>query len=213
IFTVISHVNEGLRKPETETVYTTEKPAVEKKEWEISRESEESLATYQKDFARDKTDFHIKRRTFETFGSDEIKEMNFSPNALLHMALQIAQYRTFGKLRRVYGPVLTRFVYEGRTECARATRREKLNLVSALESGVQSNETLYTLMQEASDAHSLRILECQKGLGVERHMYGLEQIYELIGAGLGIKEEPEIFKDKGYLTMRHDFISTSGMAY
>ncbi|HLR52985.1 MAG TPA: choline/carnitine O-acyltransferase, partial [Candidatus Avamphibacillus sp.] len=113
----------------------------------------------------------------------------------------------------VYEPVLTRFFYEGRTECARATSREKLNLVSALESGVQSNETLYTLMQEASDAHSLRILECQKGLGVERHMYGLEQIYKLFGAGLGIKEEPEIFKDKGYLTMRHDFISTSGMAY
>src|SRR5699024_4701870 len=68
-------------------------------------------------------------------------------------------------------------------------------------------------MQEASDAHSLRILECQKGLGVERHMYGLEQIYELFGADLGMKEAPEIFKDKGYLTMRHDFISTSGMAY
>jgi len=109
--------------------------------------------------------------------------------------------------------VLTRFFYEGRTECARATSREKLNLVSALESGVQSNETLYTLMLEASDAHSLRILECQKGLGVERHMYGLEQIYKLFGADLGMKEAPDIFKDKGYLAMRHDFISTSGMAY
>ena len=28
-----------------------------------------------------------------------------------------------------------------------------------------------------------------------------------------MKELPEIFNDKGYLTMRHDFISTSGMAY
>src|SRR5699024_11487481 len=61
--------------------------------------------------------------------------------------------------------------------------------------------------------HSIRILGCEKGLGVARRMYGLEQIYILCGAGLGIKEEPEIFKDKGYLIMRHDFISTSGMAY
>src|SRR5699024_11393757 len=101
IFTVNRYVNEGLRKPDTETVYTTEKPAIEKKEWEISGEIEESLATFQKGFARIKNDFHIKPRTFETFGSDEIKEMNFSPNAFFHMALQIAQYRTFGKLRSV----------------------------------------------------------------------------------------------------------------
>src|SRR5699024_4967352 len=59
IFTVISYVKEGLRKPDTETVYTTEKPAIEKKEWEISREIEESLATFQKDFDRVKNDFHI----------------------------------------------------------------------------------------------------------------------------------------------------------
>src|SRR5699024_7864213 len=123
------------------------------------------------------------------------KKMNFSPNAFFHMALQIAQYRTNGKMRSVYEPVLTRCIYEERTECARATSREILNLVSALESGVQSNETLYTLMLEASDAHSLRILECQKGLGVERHMYGLEQIYKLFGADLGMKEAPDIFKD------------------
>src|SRR5699024_12853779 len=105
----------GLRKPEKETDYTTEKPAIEKKEWEISREIEESLVTFQKDFDRVKNDFHIKPRTFETFGSDEIKEMNFSPNAFFHMALQIAQYRTFGNLRRVYEPVLISFFYERRT--------------------------------------------------------------------------------------------------
>lgn len=213
IFTVISYVNEGLRRPDNETVYTREKPAIEKKEWHISQEIATSLATFQDNFAQIKKDFHIKSRTFEAFGSDEIKGMNFSPNAFFHMALQIAQFRTFGKFGSVYEPVLTRFFYEGRTECARATSREKLNLVSALTSGDQSNEKLYNLMQEASDAHSLRILACQKGLGVERHMYGLEQIYKLYGADLGMTETPEIFKDKGYLTMRHDFISTSGMAY
>lgn len=213
IFTVISHVNEGLRKTSSETVYTTEKPKAEKQEWEVSKDVQESLAKFQKEQAQTKKDFHIKSRTFEAFGSDEIKRLNLSPNAFFHMALQIAQYRTFGKLRSVYEPVLTRFFYEGRTECARATSREKLNLASALESGELNNETLYTLMQEAGDAHSLRIIECQKGLGIERHMYGLEQMYYLHGTDLGMKELPEIFNDNGYLTMRYDFISTSGMAY
>ncbi|WP_225435327.1 choline/carnitine O-acyltransferase [Bacillus aerolatus] len=213
IFTVISHVNEGLCKEDSETVYTTEKTAVKKMKWEISKEIQESLTQFQKDHIRTKNNYHVKSRIFKDFGSDEIKKMNMSPDAFFHMALQIAQYRTFGLMRSVYEPVSVRFFYEGRTECARATSMEKLNLVKALEDGEQDNEVLYSLMQKASAAHALRIKECRKGLGVERHMYGLEQMYYLHGADLGMKEIPEIFKDKGYLTMRHDFISTSGMAY
>lgn len=213
IFAVISHVNDGLASKEPEVIYTTEKPSLEKKEWEISEEIQESLTRFEDDYIQAKTDFHVKSRTFESFGSDEIKNMNISPDAFFHMALQIAQYRTFGVLRSVYEPVSVRVFHEGRTECARATSMEKLNLVKAIESGKESNKFLYTLMKKAGAAHSNRIIECRRGYGVERHMYGLEQMYYLHGAQSGMKELPEIFKDKGYLTMRHDFISTSGMAY
>jgi carnitine O-acetyltransferase len=212
IFTVISHVNEGLRNQEEELGYTVENPTVEKQEWQLSKEINSLLAGMRQDHAQMRQDFHIKSKTFDAFGSEEIKQMNLSPNAFFHLALQVAQYRTFGELHSVYEPVLTRFFYEGRTECARSTSREKLNFVYELEAG-GDNETLYSLMQEASDAHSLRILACQKGLGVERHMYGLEQIYYMYGQSLGIERLPAIFSDKGYLAMRHDFISTSGMAY
>ena len=123
--------------------------------------------------------------------------MNISPDAFFHMALQIAQYRTFGILRSVYEPVSVRVFHEGRTECARATSMEKLKLVTALEAGEENNEILYSLMQKAGAAHSNRIIECRKGLGVERHMFGLEQMYYLYGAELGMKEIPEIFNDKG----------------
>ena len=213
IFAVISYVNDGLASRDPEIIYTTGQTVMEKQEWEISEEIEKTLVKLQKDYAQTKTEFHIKSRTFENFGSDEIKKMNISPDAFFHMALQIAQYRTFGVLRSVYEPVSVRVFYEGRTECARATSMEKLNLVEALENGEENNEDLYLLMQKAGAAHSNRIIECRKGFGVERHMYGLEQMYDLYGADLGMKEMPEIFNDKGYLTMRHDFISTSGMAY
>lgn len=213
IFAVISHVNDGLASEESEIVYTTEKTSGEKQEWEISKEVQASLAKFQTDNEQTKSALHVKSRTFEGFGSDEIKKMNISPDAFFHMALQVAQYRTFGTLRSVYEPVSVRVFHEGRTECARATSMEKLNLVHALENGEADNETLYSLMQKAGAAHSNRIIECRKGFGVERHMYGLEQMYYLHGAQSGMKELPEIFKDKGYLTMRHDFISTSGMAY
>ncbi|MER2089644.1 MAG: choline/carnitine O-acyltransferase [Sporosarcina sp.] len=213
IFAVISHVNEGLCSEEPEIIYTTEKTVAQKMEWEISGELQESLTKFQNDNEQTKKDFHVKSRTFENFGSDEIKEMNISPDAFFHMALQIAQYRTFGILRSVYEPVAVRVFHEGRTECARATSMEKLKLVTALEAEEENNEILYSLMQKAGAAHSNRIIECRKGLGVERHMFGLEQMFYLHGEELGINELPDIFNDKGYLTMRHDFISTSGMAY
>ncbi|MCZ2258213.1 choline/carnitine O-acyltransferase [Sporosarcina sp. G11-34] len=213
IFTVISYVNEGLCKEASEIIYTTEKPVIEKLEWEISEEISESLTKFKSDYVQTKKTYDVKSRTFTNFGSDEIKKVNISPDAFLHMALQIAQYRTFGMLRSVYEPVSVRVFHEGRTECARATSMEKLKLVTALEAGEENNEILYSLMQKAGAAHTNRIISCRKGFGVERHMYGLEQMYYLNGASLGIKDLPEIFTDEGYLTMRHDFISTSGMAY
>lgn len=213
IFAVISYVNEGLESDEPEKIYTTEPTLMEKQQWELSAEIEKSLMKFEKENARIKKEFSIKTTIFNSFGSDEIKTMNISPDAFFHMALQIAQYRTFGVFRSVYEPVSVRAFYEGRTECARATSMEKIDLVKALENGEESHEVLYDLMQKASAAHTDRIIRCRKGFGVERHMYGLEQMYKLHGEDLGMTDRPALFSDTGYLTMRHDFISTSGMAY
>ena len=213
IFAVISYVNEGLESDKPEKIYTTEPTLMEKQQWELSAEMEKSLMRFEKENARVKKEFSIKTTIFNSFGSDEIKKMNISPDAFFHMALQIAQYRTFGTCRSVYEPVSVRAFYEGRTECARATSMEKVDLVKALENGEESHEVLYDLMQKASAAHTDRIIRCRKGFGVERHMYGLEQMYTLHGEDLGMTDRPALFSDTGYLTMRHDFISTSGMAY
>ena len=213
ISTVISHVSKGLKKGISETFRTFEKPIVEKLAWELNKETSDILHQCQKDHLQQKNYYYLQSTIFTDFGAEEIKKMKCSPDAFFHMALQIAQYRTYGTFKSVYEPVSVRYFRNGRTECARATSMEKRNLVEALENGIGNNETLYTLMQTASNAHSARIRDCQKGLGIERHMYGLEQMYHLFGGELDLKELPEILNDKGYLTMRHDFISTSGMAY
>lgn len=213
IFAVISYVNEVILEERVEQIYTTAKPRVEKLEWLISKELISSLNRLEREQVERKHHYHVHSKRFDSFGSDAIKKMKISPDAFFHMALQIAQYRTFGKFQSVYEPVSVRVFYEGRTECARATSTEKSNLVEALEAGEKDSKVLYELMQKAGAAHSHRIIECRKGHGVERHMYGLEQIYHHYGNKLRIKEIPAIFQDKGYLKMRRDFISTSGMAY
>lgn len=214
IFEVIRHINEGLRRTQAyEASPTSTGPICRKLTWELAPELQKSLAYLKKKHYEAKDDFYIGGETFQAFGSAAIKKMNISPDAFFHMALQIAQYRTFGVLRSVYEPVAVRHFKEGRTECARATSEEKAALVQALETGEQNADVLYELMEEASAAHAKRINDCRRGHGVERHMYGLEQMYRLYGADLGIKEIPAIFTDEGFRKMRHDFISTSGMAY
>lgn len=213
ISSVISYVSKGLKKVFPPTIQTPDKPIIEKQAWELNKKSIEILDQMQKDHEQHIKKYHLQSSILADFGAEEIKKMNISPDAFFHMALQIAQYRTYGALKSVYEPVSVRFFHEGRTECARATSTEKRILVEAIVNGNQDNETLYSLMQTASTAHSERIRDCQKGYGVERHMYGLKQMYHLFGSELGLKELPDIFRDNGYVMMRHDFISTSGMAY
>ena len=47
------------------------------------------------------------------------------------------------------------------------------------------------------------------GKGVERHLFGLLSNYERYGKDLGILNEPEIFTDVGWHTLRHDTFSTT----
>lgn len=212
IFAVISHVNEGFLDYQQETVYTHGSPVTQALEWRISKEIESSLLKLQADSKARKKDYHVKSTTMHQFGADAIKDMKISPDAYFHMALQIAQYRTFGTFKSVYEPVSIRHYKEGRTECARATSMEKLALVHAVEDAKEPEE-IYSLMEAASEAHANRIYACRSGFGIERHLFGLEQIYLQHGKELGMTKLPAIFEDTGYLALREDFLSTSGMAY
>lgn len=212
IFAVISHVNEGFLDYQQETVYTHGSPVTQALEWRISKEIESSLLKLQADSKARKKDYHVKSTTMHQFGADAIKDMKISPDAYFHMALQIAQYRTFGTFKSVYEPVSIRHYKEGRTECARATSMEKLALVHAVEDAKEPEE-IYSLMEAASEAHANRIYACRSGFGIERHLFGLEQVYLQHGKELGMTKLPAIFEDTGYLALREDFLSTSGMAY
>lgn len=210
---VISYISKGLKQSHSQVNDISQKLIVEKVRWDLSEIVLNKLKQFEKDHFKRKEEFALNPNNFTDFGAEQIKNMKISPDAFFHIALQLAQYRTFGQLKSVYEPVSVGSFYEGRTESARATSMEKRNLVEAITEGGYGEEQLYVLMQMASNAHSDRIRGCQKGLGVERHLYGLEQMYHLFGSELGIEKLPEQFRDEGYLALRHDFISTSGMAY
>ena len=73
------------------------------------------------------------------------------------------------------------------------------------------DNTKASSLREATQKHMARMMECMAGMGVKRHMFGLQSIYERIGRNLGIHSEPKIFNDRSRFRLRHDILSTTSV--
>ncbi len=145
---------------------------------------------------------------FEDFGKDAIKALKISPDSFIQMGLQLARYRTFGFFCTTYEPVMTRTFLHGRTEPIRTVSPECVKFVHLMDSGASSSEKAQAL-REAAKEHVQRALICKDGHGVDRHLYGLLQIYREQGENLGIKGMPEIFLSPGWQILSRNVLSTS----
>jgi len=158
------------------------------------------------------------------FGKSYIKTLGISPDAFFHIGLQLAQYRTFGTLRSTYEPVAMRGYRQGRTECSRAVNG-KVKMMAEHFDECCDKEILKTMIQDAATAHVNRLKLCQAGMGIERHLYGLNKMYQMYNEDLYISRDPqnatdseqadiglELFNDIAYKELKHDFISTSGLS-
>jgi len=177
--------------------------------WEISSDLQTKLTQVQTQHKTKYEDIKQEIIYFDTFGSAKIKSLRYSPDAFLQLALQLAQYRTFGKLKSTYEAVATRVYLNGRTECSRPISMEVLDFVKAFEKKQFDTETLQNMMSAACQKQSTRIKECLGSDGVERYFYALKNMYTLFADDLGLKELPEFFNDIGYKELTYSFISTS----
>lgn len=151
--------------------------------------------------------YHIYHRVIEGLGKNKLKELRISPDAYFHVALAVAQKDVFGRLESVYEPVAMRSFYGGRTECARSLSQEKKKFSEAFLNQEKPREPaeLADLFQQAISAHSNRLVRCQKGLGVERHLFGLEKMAdESLNAAY-------FFESKGVKKLTRNFVSTTGI--
>lgn len=185
-------------------------PAIEKLIWELDEQLLADLNQLEAENDNTLANYWLHTEHFTGLGTDEIKQAGFSPDAFFHMALQVAQVKTFGQMRSTYESVAMRTYYQGRTECLRPSNAENLALAKTIEQGA-SAEQIYALMQTAAAAHTQRMRLAQQGKGFERHLYGLQQVYQQYGQELGIQSPPELFADEGYRLLTDNFISTSNI--
>lgn len=177
--------------------------------FDIDSDMETRLEAARADFAIRASTLDIECRDFSEFARESLKGLGTSPDAFLQVAFQLAQHHLFGRLRSSYEAVAVRTFAQGRTECARGSTAEALALAQAAKK--PSDDGLLELYKAAEGAHKIRMTRCQRALGVERHMYGLHAMYVLYGTILGMESAPAVFSDPGWLALKHDALSTSGI--
>ena len=146
---------------------------------------------------------------FGHFGKERIKAFNVSPDAFVQLALQLSQYRLFGEFKSTYEVTVTRRFLHGRTETLRAVSNEAVEFVKQMTAEQATAESKAAALKTAAEAHVTRMQACMAGMGVERHMFGLQSIYDRFGAELGMIQIPAIFNDRGWLKLGHDTLSTT----
>ena len=207
---VINKINEELNfidkyieDKSLETIQT------EQLNWELSETVNMQLHLLKRDHHTRLENIHLEINHFENFGAKKIKSLKYSPDAFLHLALQLAQYRTFNKLRSTYEAANMRTYLNGRTECNRPISNEVLDFVKVFDKDDVDSSKLKDLMGAACKKHSSRLKDCLGSNGIERYFFALNKMYTLFSKELDLKERPAFFEDEGYKELTYSFISTS----
>ena len=213
-FSIIDRaLNKIIKDGERERINLIDTSLPEELEWHLSDDlksrPQEQLKKHQ-EFAHH---IYVDNLILDNLGRSFIRKLKMSPDAFFHIALQIAQYKAFGKLRSTYESVAIRHFKNCRTECARAVNEDVSILAMEVCSGNRSQDRLKELIINAQNAHMERIKRCQTGLGIERHLFVLYKLFEIYGDRLGIHSTPKLYDSPGYKLLTHDFFSTSGVSF
>eukprot|EP01007_Sphenomonas_quadrangularis_P000046 NODE_101_length_2156_cov_130.728999_g74_i0.p1 GENE.NODE_101_length_2156_cov_130.728999_g74_i0~~NODE_101_length_2156_cov_130.728999_g74_i0.p1 ORF type:complete len:624 (+),score=171.87 NODE_101_length_2156_cov_130.728999_g74_i0:73-1944(+) len=157
-----------------------------------------------------KADTQVSTLEFTDFGADRIKTFKLSPDGFVQAMFHLSQLRLRGKIGSTYESCMTKKFYHGRTETLRTVSPEVKAFAEAVLANAPREEQI-KLLTAAVNEHSNRGRMCANGRGVDRHLWGMKQIWIRQGSEMGIAEEPAIFKDPAFSRMRTDILSTSAL--
>jgi len=188
--------------------------------WELNEHVQSLLAQCSEQAQAEYDNHYFAHTDFDRFGKSLMKRGKVSPDAFFHIALALAQYEQTGQLKSVYEPVAMRHYYQGRTECARSISSEKKAFVESFmnehNQGVDEHwesrrQQLIASFQRAAAAHIERIIACQSGEGIERHLFGLKQINQLKQDSPS--QSDYFFQSQGLKALSADYISSTSIPY
>ncbi|KAJ1942014.1 Carnitine O-acetyltransferase mitochondrial [Kickxella alabastrina] len=142
---------------------------------------------------------------FGGFGKNQIKSMKVSPDAFVQMAMQLAYYRKLRHVPATYESASTKAFIRGRTETSRSVSEHSVQWCRMMvdHPEMSSLHAKSDMLKQAILNQSSFTALCAKGLGIDRHLLGLEC------ALLPGEPKPEIFSDPVFVASRHWKLSTS----
>ncbi len=147
--------------------------------------------------------------SFTAFGKTKIKAYRVSPDAFVQLALQLAEYKLYGKCYSAYEAVMTRTFFDGRIDVLYTVSPESLAFIQSLNDPSCTTQDKQGLLVQATKKHVSRANECRSGQGVFTHFQALRYCYKKVGSTLGLDTLPEIFTDKGYRALTESVVCTS----
>ncbi|CAD6972734.1 unnamed protein product [Tilletia controversa] len=178
---------------------------------------------------------------FDEYGKSFLTRHRFSPDAFVQMAFQAAYYAMYGRAACTYEPAMVKHFRRGRTEAIRTVQGESVRFTrtfyppgSAAGLGKDLRQSGSTIgkkgsssswgstatatadqrigaLRKACEGHTKLTRECSKGLGHDRHLYAMYELWKKMQVEKGEKAAvaPALFRDAGYATLSATIISTS----
>ncbi len=176
--------------------------------WEAKSELKTQLNQVIKEHQKNSSSKFTQSCTFYEFGKEDIKKLKISPDAFFHLSLQLAQYRTFKRLRSTYEAIDMRDYREGRTECTRPLNTASKIFAENFDTLLKNNDIIKIkeLLADAVDTHISNIKEIKLGKGVERYLFALEEMNKKY---VDSPIAHQFFNDVAYKKLKEEFISTS----
>ena len=146
---------------------------------------------------------------FTQFGKNQIKQFGVSPDAFVQLALQLAEYKLYGKCYSAYEAVMTRTFIDGRIDVLYTVSPESMAFIYNMYDDKCSTQTKQDSLIQAARKHIERANECRFGQGIYSHFLALKYHYKMAGHKLGIDSLPDVFTDKGYQILNHSVVCSS----
>ncbi|KAH8360904.1 hypothetical protein KR200_000015 [Drosophila serrata] len=131
---------------------------------------------------------------YECHGKDFIKAQGLNSDSYIQMALQLAYYNMHKTIPAQYESAHLRMFVDGRTETIRSTSNKSKEFLEAMKCQNATEEDKLVALQEAVDLHEELTKRALHGEGIDRHLFGLQQM-----AVENCLPVPEFFKSKGFV--------------
>jgi len=177
--------------------------------WELSNTSLGDIASAEKTIDQFISETDTFEFDFEDFGKNYSTSHKFSPDAFIQVAYQAAFYKLKGFPGSTYESSNTKRYYHGRTETIRSCTRDATIFSKFFSDPKVLSKDKYHAFKKACETHVKVSNDCKMGVGIDRHLYGMNWLAKHNVQRLPNYGIPEIYTDKTYGTMKTDLLSTS----